>query len=583
MSQRTEKTYRYPGVTPFTTEQANVFFGRKQDTDELFRLIKREPLVVLYGKSGLGKSSLINAGIVPECKKEKNYAPLIIRFGAWTEDTSLSPVEIIKNALLSSNNHSVLSRLIQSDDSLWKYAKEKQLSNEGKPLLIFDQFEELFSYPTQQIHEFQQEISELLNTGIPLRFRRALEKTEDITDAEEEILESPLEARIVFAIRSDRMHLMDRLTTYLPNVLRNCFELRALKREDAQNAIEAPARAEGSFKTQPFEYSDEAVTNLLRFLEDGQDKRVEGILLQMLCEHYERNQVEEQGKKHLDIHEIGDPNDVVKNYYHEKLQNFDQKERNSVRLLIEEGLVSEGEAMRLTLHEAYIMQEYKVSRVLLEKLVDSRLLRSEPFLRGGYTYELSHDRLINPVIDARANRRKQEEEFENKRLREIAEKERLLKEKAQRQLKLLIGLFSLSLIAITFALYFAYLANLQKQKALKQTEIAQKALNDLKIESQKKEEQRQLAIEKEREAITEKRNTENEKKKAEKELKTRIQIENERNVLKFDEVYDKAEKLLKAKQYKYAKEMFIKALEIAPNADKKKNVKNKIQLCDAND
>jgi hypothetical protein len=477
MIQRIEKTYRYPGVTPFTTEQANVFFGRMQDTDELFRLIKREPLVVLYGKSGLGKSSLINAGIVPECQKEKTYMPVIIRFGAWTEDTTLSPVETIKNALINSNKQSVLSRLIQSDDSLWKYAKEKQFGKEGKPLLIFDQFEELFSYPTQQIQAFQQEVSELLNTGIPLRFRRALEKTEDISDAEEEILESPLEARIVFAIRSDRMHLMDRLTTYLPNVLRNCFELRALKREDAQNAIVAPARAEGSFKTQPFEYSDAAVTNLLQFLEDGQEKRVEGILLQMLCEHYERKQVEEQGQRLLDIHEIGDPNDVVRNYYHEKLQNFDEKERNAVRLLIEEGLVSEGEAMRLTLHEAYIMQEYKVGKALLEKLVDSRLLRSEPFLRGGYTYELSHDRLIVPVSDARTARRKQEEELENKRLKEIADEERKLKEKAQRQLRLVQILLVAVIAAFGLSIYFAYIANQSKlaaQTSLELYKVAEK-------------------------------------------------------------------------------------------------------------
>mgnify|MGYP000022253815 CR=1 FL=1 len=503
MSQRTEKTYRYPGVTPFTTEQANVFFGRKQDTDELFRLIKREPLVVLYGKSGLGKSSLINAGIVPECQKEKTYAPLIIRFGAWTEDTTLSPVEIIKNALLSSNKRSVLSRLIQSDDSLWKYAKEKQLSKEGKPLLIFDQFEELFSYPTQQIPEFQQEVSELLNTGIPLRFRRALEKIEDITDAEEEILEAPLEARIVFAIRSDRMHLMDRLTTYLPNVLRNCFELRALKREDAQNAIEAPARAEGSFKTQPFEYSGEAVTNLLRFLEDGQDKRVEGILLQMLCEHFERKQVEEKSKQFLDLQEIGDPNEVIKNYYEEKLGDLQDADRAAARLLIEEGLVSEGEAMRLSLHEAYIAQEYKIDKALLEKLVDCRLLRSEPFLRGGYTYELSHDRLIVPVIYSREIRRDVEQGIETNRLIEIAEKERKEKIKAQRNSRILAFLLLAALLAFFIAGYFWWLANNQKVEAInakndavnarelanekemqaqEEKRRAEKALNDLQLE-----------------------------------------------------------------------------------------------------
>lgn len=80
-----QASYRYPGVTPFTTEQAPVFFGRKQDTDDLYRLIRREPLVVLYGKSGLGKSSLLNAGIIPRCVTEGSYNPLVIRFGAWVE------------------------------------------------------------------------------------------------------------------------------------------------------------------------------------------------------------------------------------------------------------------------------------------------------------------------------------------------------------------------------------------------------------------------------------------------------------------------------------------------------------------
>jgi len=469
MSHPVENKYRYPGATPFTTEQSNLFFGRKQDTKDLYRLIKREPLVVLYGKSGLGKSSLINAGVVPECQKEKKYTPLIIRFGAWTDSTTISPLEIIKNVISNSKKETVLTKLILSDNSLWRYAKGMHLNDGGKPLVIFDQFEELFSYPEIQIEDFQQEITELVNTGIPLRFRRALDKIVDITDEEEEILEASLDARILFVIRSDRMHLLDKLTTYLPNILRNCFELKALKKGDARNAIVLPAQALGEFATQPFQYSDDTVTSLLRFLEDGHDKRIEGILLQMLCEHYERIQVKHHGKRVLEIQDIDDPNDVVKNYYEEKLQCFDEAERKAVRMLIEEGLVSEGEAMRLTLHEAYIIQEFKVSKLLLEKLVNSRLLRSEPFLRGGYTYELSHDRLITPVVGIRAERREEEAELENRRLREVADQERNLKEKAQRQLRLLRFYFILVLVAFGTSVYFnrkAVAARIDAQRAL---------------------------------------------------------------------------------------------------------------------
>ena len=57
--------YRYPGTRSFERKEADVFFGREGDTQQLWRLLRLEQLVVLYGKSGLGKSSLINAGILP--------------------------------------------------------------------------------------------------------------------------------------------------------------------------------------------------------------------------------------------------------------------------------------------------------------------------------------------------------------------------------------------------------------------------------------------------------------------------------------------------------------------------------------
>lgn len=496
MSQPIEKKYRYPGVTPFSTEQADVFFGRKQDTDELYRLIKRESLIILYGKSGLGKSSLINAGVVPEVQKDKVYNPIIIRFGAWTEDSTQSPLEVIKNALRTSKVETILSRLIQYDNSLWKHAKEMQLKNEGKPLLIFDQFEELFSYPEQQINEFQQEVAELINTDIPLRFRRALDKIEEISDKEEDVLELPLEARIVFAIRSDRMHLLDRLTTYLPNVLRNCFELRALKGEDAKNAIVAPAQAKGDFVTLPFQYSEDAVANMLRFLEDGLELRVEGILLQMLCEYYERKHVEKQGKKILDLLDIGDPNEVVKNYYEDKIQSLKESEREAVHLLIEEGLVSEGEAMRLTLHEAYIIQEYGVDKPLLEKLVNIRLLRSEPFLRGGYTYELCHDRLVTAVLESKKKRIEEEEKLRIEKENERVWKEKEQQRKIEEDKKLLeierrgrIKAKKLSIIGFVFASLAVFAAIF----AFQQSKSAQKARIEAELESQKAQIQEKLA------------------------------------------------------------------------------------------
>lgn len=486
-SHQIRKQYRYPGATPFTTGQQHIFFGRRQDTEDLCRLIRREALVVLYGKSGLGKSSLLNAGIVPAFLEEGVYTPIVIRFGAWTEGKTETPLSLTKAALTEAfQADTFLAALLPGEGSLWYHAKNRQLNGGGRPLLLFDQFEELFSYPENQVAAFQQELAELRNTGIPLRFRRRLEAADapDLSEAEEDLLESPLEARLLFAIRSDRMHLLNRLSDYLPNVLRHSYELGPLAVEDARDAITLPAQAAGaSFATAPFAFSAPAVTRLLTFLRDDQDGgRIEGILLQMLCEHYERKQVEALGHTLLDLPQIGDPNEVVRNYYEEKIRSLPTAQQPAARLLIEDGLVSDGEAMRLSLHEAYIAHEFGVGKPLLETLVDSRLLRSEPFLRGGYTYELSHDRLVPAVLGARNQRWEEEAHAEARRLKAEAEKTR-------RQLRTVQGLLVAAVLALVFAGWQYFEADQAKQRAEEQRMIAdqktldaEKALNDYKTE-----------------------------------------------------------------------------------------------------
>lgn len=58
--------YRYPGVKPFEASDTALFFGRDRDRTDLFDLVHREQLTVLFGKSGYGKSSLLKAGLIPK-------------------------------------------------------------------------------------------------------------------------------------------------------------------------------------------------------------------------------------------------------------------------------------------------------------------------------------------------------------------------------------------------------------------------------------------------------------------------------------------------------------------------------------
>ncbi|HMG15822.1 MAG TPA: ATP-binding protein, partial [Saprospiraceae bacterium] len=68
----------YKGLFQYTSKDEAYFFGREKETIDLMEMIKNNQLVILYGESGTGKTSLINAKLFPELKR-KYYFPIYIR------------------------------------------------------------------------------------------------------------------------------------------------------------------------------------------------------------------------------------------------------------------------------------------------------------------------------------------------------------------------------------------------------------------------------------------------------------------------------------------------------------------------
>src|SRR2546430_1525852 len=68
----------WPGLVAFTEELQEFFYGRAEEEDELLRRVERRGLTVLFGQSGLGKSSLLQAGLFPRLRAE-GYLPVSIR------------------------------------------------------------------------------------------------------------------------------------------------------------------------------------------------------------------------------------------------------------------------------------------------------------------------------------------------------------------------------------------------------------------------------------------------------------------------------------------------------------------------
>jgi formylglycine-generating enzyme required for sulfatase activity len=447
---------RYPGARPFETDQQLIFRGRQADTEAVFRLIQLETLTVLYGKSGTGKSSLLNAGVIPKVKAGTDLLPVRVRFNAYREDGGHMPPASTARLSVRGGTDAVptfLDRLIPDEATLWHDVKEHYIRHEGKKglLLVIDQFEELFTYPAEEVQAFGEQLAEALFKTVPQRYWDLLQAgyargERPLGPEELALFQNKPALKVVLSIRSDRLHLLDRLDGQLPTILKNLYELDALGPEAARQAIVEPAAMlkMDLFDTEPFLYDPAAVERIIDFLtrESGADEtgdaddtrpnirqKIEATQLQIICAEVEARVKAGRLRMVLPEH-VGDLETVIERYYDTQIQKLDPAEQLPARRLIEEGLVFEEEERRLSLYEGQIFKTYKIQSETLRKLVDAHLLRAEPSLAGGYTYELSHDTLVAPVLKAKRIRLEQERREEEARLTRLREEE-LAAEKAE--------------------------------------------------------------------------------------------------------------------------------------------------------
>ena len=142
----------WPGLVAFTEELREFFHGRAEEADELLRRVERKNLTVLFGQSGLGKSSLLQAGLFPRLRAE-GYLPVAIRLDHAAAAPPLSEQVMAAGAACHPAMPGGRFEATAADagESLWEYFHRRSLllqTADGRPVrpvLVFDQFEELFA------------------------------------------------------------------------------------------------------------------------------------------------------------------------------------------------------------------------------------------------------------------------------------------------------------------------------------------------------------------------------------------------------------------------------------------------------
>ncbi len=396
--------YRYPGLRSFEDNEYDclLFFGREREKQSLFHLIMAENLSILFAKSGIGKTSLIQAGL-NQILREKGFIPLIVRFHEDYED----PVQAIYRTvedIAERNSH--IEYIPGKQNILWEYFKTAEFWTSEyvllSPVLIFDQFEEFFAlYKPEKRKAFIAELAEVVRTRIPEKLYRSLKPFP--------YNETRPDVKILISIREDYLGLLEEMADEIPHIFQNRLRLSPLTPEQAKDAIKKPAsQTHEKIQAVCFEYENDAIEKILVYLCERKERdgvktvdEVEPFQLQLICRKVESGIYGRSEKRVVTKDDLSEIKDVLQEFYENQLNKLEKKQRENVKQLCEEGLISVTDR-RLSLEEEEIERRFKVLSPVLQKLVNTRLLRAESRV-GSIYYELIHDTLIEPIRNAQKN------------------------------------------------------------------------------------------------------------------------------------------------------------------------------------
>jgi len=143
----------YPGLAAFTEADAEYFFGRESEIEQMWRKLERPHLMALIGPSGAGKSSFIRAGLLAAAPSD--WSCLVCTPG---DGPVLSLGRVLARAV--AGDPEIVEQMLSFDDpNVAVDAVSRWRRRIGNGLLVVDQFEELF---TQNTPEVQRRFSDLL-------------------------------------------------------------------------------------------------------------------------------------------------------------------------------------------------------------------------------------------------------------------------------------------------------------------------------------------------------------------------------------------------------------------------------------
>ena len=404
---RLSPDHPWPGLESFDEACNAFFFGMQAETAALFRLVRRETLTLFYGRSGLGKTSLLQAGLFPRLR-EANLLPVAIRQDYGPKAPPL--VSQVKQAVARALSRAGIDTPPPADgESLWEYFHRSDVDFRDSQnrlvtlVLVFDQFEERFTLGRQsadidaQAEVCLTELSQLVENRPPPLLKSAFATQADaaaIFDFDKRT------CKVILSLREDFLPELESLRDRFPSILENSMRLQAMSEAQAMDVVLGP----GSRLV-----NEPVAREIIRFVgqSDQQSQAcftVEPVLLSVVL--YGLNQRRRQNQLATITSDLllGNRDQILDSFYEDALEGLSEK----ACLLVEDGLLTSS-GRRDTLAWEDALAEFGVDEQDLLTLIDRHLLRRED-RSDGARIELVHDRLADVVRKHRDSRRQQERE-----------------------------------------------------------------------------------------------------------------------------------------------------------------------------
>ena len=476
----------YAGLMPFTEEQADFFFGREAEREIITANLMASRLTLLYGPSGVGKSSVLNAGVAHHLREDQARTARgkpefgIVIFRTWRDDPLAGLERAIGREIgRAAAGNTFGDRLVNATEAV-----------EGDLLIILDQFEEYFLYH-----------STADGPGtFAVEFPRVVNR-------------SDLRVSFLVSMREDSIAKLDFFKGRIPNLFDNYLRIDHLERTQARDAIVKPIdqfNKRLTPGTPPMKMDPKLVELVLNQVTTGRvaiagagkgrlgmagdghssEDRVETPYLQLVLTRLWQEETA-AGSRELrasTLERLGGAGHIVATHLDAALDALTEEERKAAAAIFQFLVTPSGTKIALSLDDLahYAKRQPEQIQPLLVRLSsgENRILvpvappPDQPSLE---CYQIFHDVLAGAVLEWRnrytsaAERAEAEARAEEQRLR--AEHEAQAATRLRKQRRLLFALLSVTGVLLFAVLVLSFFAQ-QQRRRLQATALELKALQE---------------------------------------------------------------------------------------------------------